>query len=101
MPFQNPVQFGNFGRRPFLGCASGGLAAMAFAWLMQRDGVLGATATKGLHFPARAKRVIHVFSPGGVSQVDTFDYKPQLEKLDGTSLTNKGDRKSTRLNSSH
>lgn len=91
MPFQNPVQFGNLERRSFLGCASGGLAAMAFAWLMQKDGALGAMATKGMHFPARAKRVIHVFSPGGVSHVDTFDYKPQLEKLDGTSLTNKGE----------
>ncbi len=35
------------------------------------------------HFPARAKRVIFLFMPGGVSHVDTFDYKPALFELDG------------------
>ena len=35
------------------------------------------------HFKARAKRVIFMFMQGGPSQVDTFDYKPQLEKDDG------------------
>jgi len=38
------------------------------------------------HFPARAKRVIHIFANGGPSQVDSFDYKPALEKHDGQSL---------------
>ncbi len=38
------------------------------------------------HFPARAKRVIFLFMHGGPSHVDTFDYKPQLEKLDGQPL---------------
>ncbi|MHC5544932.1 DUF1501 domain-containing protein, partial [Singulisphaera rosea] len=35
------------------------------------------------HFPARAKRVIHLFMNGGPSQVDTFDPKPALTKYDG------------------
>ncbi|MEJ7591664.1 MAG: DUF1501 domain-containing protein [Planctomycetaceae bacterium] len=35
------------------------------------------------HFPARAKRVIFVFSNGGASHMDTFDYKPELFKADG------------------
>ncbi|MCY2965645.1 MAG: DUF1501 domain-containing protein [Planctomycetota bacterium] len=35
------------------------------------------------HFPARAKRVIHLFMNGGPSQVDTFDPKPALEKYAG------------------
>ena len=35
------------------------------------------------HFAPRAKRVIFVFMQGGPSQVDTFDYKPILEKRDG------------------
>ncbi|MDX1962141.1 MAG: DUF1501 domain-containing protein [Pirellulales bacterium] len=35
------------------------------------------------HFAARAKRVIFVFSNGGVSHMDTFDYKPELFKADG------------------
>ena len=37
----------------------------------------------GLHFPARAKRVIFLFMHGGPSHVDTFDYKPRLVKDDG------------------
>lgn len=35
------------------------------------------------HFPAKAERVIFVFSNGGVSHMDTFDYKPELFKADG------------------
>lgn len=35
------------------------------------------------HFAAKAKRVIFVFSNGGVSHMDTFDYKPELFKADG------------------
>lgn len=38
------------------------------------------------HFPARAKRVIHLFMNGGPSQIDTFDPKPELTKLDGKEL---------------
>ena len=37
-------------------------------------------------FPARAKRVIHLFMNGGPSQMDTFDPKPELEKIDGKPL---------------
>ena len=35
------------------------------------------------HFPAKAKRVIFIFSNGGVSHMDTFDHKPELFKADG------------------
>lgn len=35
------------------------------------------------HFEAKAKRVIFIFSNGGVSHMDTFDYKPELFKADG------------------
>ena len=35
------------------------------------------------HFPAKAKQVIFVFSNGGASHMDTFDYKPELFKADG------------------
>jgi hypothetical protein len=38
------------------------------------------------HFPAKAKRVIHLFANGGPSQVDTFDPKPALAKYAGKSL---------------
>ncbi|HRX82834.1 MAG TPA: DUF1501 domain-containing protein, partial [Pirellulaceae bacterium] len=38
------------------------------------------------HFPAKAKRVILLFMPGGVSHVDTFDPKPTLNKDHGKSF---------------
>ena len=40
-------------------------------------------APKQPHFAARAKRVIFVFSNGGVSHMDTYDHKPELFKADG------------------
>src|SRR5690242_19235883 len=43
-------------------------------------------ATGGLHHPARAKHVIFLFMNGGLSQVDSFDYKPMLEKYHGQPL---------------
>ncbi len=49
---------------------------------MLRDGSVQAASTEStrLHHPAKAKHVIHIFLSGGLSQVDTFDYKPELEK---------------------
>ncbi len=41
---------------------------------------------KGLHHPARAKHVIFLFMNGGLSQVDSFDPKPMLEKYHGQPL---------------
>jgi hypothetical protein len=38
------------------------------------------------HFTAKAKRVIHLFMAGAPSQLDLFDYKPQLAKLEGKPL---------------
>ena len=38
------------------------------------------------HFPARAKRVLQIFCPGGVSHVDLWDYKPELIKRAGQPL---------------
>jgi hypothetical protein len=35
------------------------------------------------HFPARARNVIYLFMAGGPSQLDLFDYKPVLQKLEG------------------
>jgi hypothetical protein len=43
----------------------------------------GPLAPKPPHFPGKAKRVILLFSTGGVSHMDTFDYKPELFKADG------------------
>ncbi len=83
-------------RRMFCGQMAGGIGAIAMASLLDQDGCLGdEPAGSGIlhapHVPARAKRCIHVFSPGGVSQVDTFDHKPALETLDGKRLMGKGE----------
>ena len=44
------------------------------------------TTRAGVHFPGKAKSVIHVFLNGGMSQVDTFDPKPELTRRDGQPL---------------
>ena len=55
--------------------------------VLSRDGLLANTRTDdgliGLHHPAKAKRVIQLFMNGGASQMDLFDYKPELEKRHG------------------
>src|SRR5262245_3468643 len=43
-------------------------------------------APKQPHFPGRAKHVILIFIQGGLSQIDSFDYKPLLDKFDGKPL---------------
>jgi hypothetical protein len=43
-------------------------------------------APRPVHHPARAKRIIFLFMHGGPSQVDTFDYKPRLQREDGKEL---------------
>src|SRR6516164_7133279 len=73
-------------RRDFLGDTVTGLGGIALAWLLHSD----ARAAAPTHFAARAKRVIQVFCPGGVSHVDTFDHKPELARHDGEEMTGKG-----------
>jgi len=51
-----------------------------------RDPKPGLQAVKPTHFSPRAKRVIFLFMHGGPSQIDTFDYKPQLERDHGKPL---------------
>ena len=53
---------------------------MALGSLMARDAAL---APKKTHFPAKAKNVIFLFMAGGPSQLETFEYKPLLTKLNG------------------
>ena len=61
---------------------------LGVAGLLQSEHASAATAVNPLaakptHFPAKAKHVGHLFMNGGPSQVDTFDYKPELEKRHG------------------
>src|SRR3984885_11200925 len=75
-------------RRSFLWHAGGGLGGIALAQMLGRDGLLAAGQGKpefngGLHHKAKARRVVQLFMSGAASQVDTFDYKPELIKRHG------------------
>ncbi|WP_020474833.1 DUF1501 domain-containing protein [Zavarzinella formosa] len=78
-------------RRRFLSDSATGLGGIALAWMLNQERAAGAEAKPKPHFPAKAKRVIHVFSPGGVSHVDTFNHRPELDKADGKKLEGKGE----------
>ena len=69
-------------RREFLRRCGMGFGSLALADLLSQSAQAGAAT----HFPARAKHVIHIFLNGGVSQVDTFDPKPELTKRGGQML---------------
>jgi len=72
-------------RRAFLGQAGLGLGSAALTSLLGRD-LAGASpgGHVGLpHFAAKAKRVIFLCMAGGPSHLETFDYKPRLDELDG------------------
>ncbi len=76
-------------RRTMLQQASAGFGALALASLLAEEsrGETTNNLRKRLpHFAAKAKRVIFLFMHGGPSQVDTFDYKPQLQKDDNKPL---------------
>lgn len=70
-------------RRQFITQASIGLGAAAATTMASSASV---EAPKGLHHPPKAKRVIFLFMAGAPSQLDLFDYKPDLEKLHGQPL---------------
>ena len=66
-----------------------GLGATALGQLLGSNSAMASDASsnplapKPTHFPARAKRVIFLFMAGGPSQLEMFDYKPMLTKLNG------------------
>src|SRR6201997_4082317 len=70
-------------RRQFLWHLGGGLGGIALASLLDRDRLLAAEPSKGLHHPAKAKRVVQLYMSGAASQCDTFDYKPKLIERNG------------------
>jgi hypothetical protein len=93
-PFQHFCDLQN--RRQFLRNVSAiGLGAAAVSGM---SNPADAKTSKGLHHPAKAKRVIFLFMAGAPSQLDLFDYKPNLEKLHGQPLPkeiSKGQRVTT------
>ncbi|MCA9204568.1 MAG: DUF1501 domain-containing protein [Planctomycetales bacterium] len=78
-----------FSRRQLLqssACGFGYLALAGMANSVRAGETQNPLAPRPTHHAPRAKRVIFVFMHGGPSQVDTFDYKPQLDKDDGKEL---------------
>ncbi len=89
-------------RRGFLGHGGTALGSIALTSLLSGDGLLARDdpdgpiqplidpsqpfASRPPHFPAKEKNVIVIFCAGGVSQLETWDYKPELIKWDNQPL---------------
>lgn len=86
-------------RRNFLHDTATALSAVGLTSLLQQDRLLAAPSSNGpiidpakpfapraSHFPAKAKNVIVIFCAGAVSQLETWDYKPELIKFDDKPL---------------
>jgi hypothetical protein len=84
-------------RRDWLRRAGNGMGMLGLASLLAEEGYFASparAATPLLHpmapkpslFHARAKAVIWIFINGGPSHVDTWEYKPELAKYDGTEM---------------
>jgi hypothetical protein len=86
---------GALSRREVLKSAGTGFGYLALAGLLGQNAAAGTgparpsaptpgpLAPKPPHFPAKAKRVIFLFMNGAISQMDTWDFKPRLQKDDG------------------
>ena len=87
----------NIDRRKLLLGGAGGLSGIALSAMLSEQSLLAADkhpatptidpakpfADRASHFPARAKNVVMIFCSGACSQLDTFDYKPELIKRHG------------------
>ena len=96
-------------RRELVWQMGGGFAGLPLTSMLNQDGFFGRHATAGdrtvniaqpqPHFTAKAKSCIFLMMNGAPSQVDTFDYKPSLQKYagqplpEGKAFTNSGGRK--------
>ncbi|MBX3420967.1 MAG: DUF1501 domain-containing protein [Pirellulaceae bacterium] len=84
-------------RRSFLSDSATALSSMALLHLLGADGLLAGQSPVGIdperphaprapHFAAKAKNVVVIFCAGGVSQLETWDYKPELIRWDDQPL---------------
>src|SRR5262245_30824164 len=85
-------------RREFLWQMGGGFAGLALTALLDQDNFFARHAygndiaaanpltPRQPHFPAKAKSVIFLFMYGGPSSMDSWDYKPELQKRDGQEI---------------
>ena len=92
-PAQSTGRYSGLTRRQVLKSASAGFGYLALAGMLGQHNPQAAAATgkpnpgplapKAPHFPVKAKRIIFLFMEGAASQMDTWEYKPQLQKNDG------------------
>src|SRR6266581_1305418 len=68
-------------RREALQMMGSGFGTLGLAHTLMAKSAGGPLAAKTPHFPPKAKRVIFLFLNGGISQVDTFDPKPDLGQV--------------------
>ncbi len=89
----NPLQ--THSRRDLLASVGTGIGLLALPAILQADtsklqGQPPATANplapRDPHFPARAKHIVHIYLNGGPSQIDTWDYRPELQKWGGKKI---------------
>ena len=89
-PLERSDPRGQIPRRTFLSDLGMGFTGLALGAMLNGDGIARAATTEVWklpdgkpHFPPKAKSVIWLFMIGGVSHMDTFDYKPLLLKQNG------------------
>ena len=77
-------------RRSFLWQTGGGLGGLALSHLLGAEGLCDESPQPelngGIHHRAKVRRVVQLFMNGGASPMDTFDYKPELEKRHGEKI---------------
>src|SRR5262245_61475275 len=86
-------------RRGFLAHMATGVGGIALSSILIDQGLLaadspalasGRLAPRAPQFPAKARRVLHIFCTGAVSHLDTWDYKPELIKRHGQPMPGSG-----------
>jgi hypothetical protein len=83
---------GRISRRRLLHQAGGGFFGLAMGAIWAEAGEIQNVVVEPQLQP-KARSVIFLFMCGGVSHIDTFDYKPDLEKFHGKTLEGKGENK--------
>jgi Protein of unknown function (DUF1501) len=84
-------QFPAISRREALRTTAAGFGSLALAAILNEQSAANQTsnpasgplAPRAPHFAAKATRIIFLFMEGAISQMDTFEYKPQLQQSDG------------------
>ena len=83
-PATDRMQNSATSRREFLTHAGGGFGAMALAAMLgEAHAASNPLSAKQPSMPAKARAVIQIFCPGGLSHLDSWDYKPELTKRTG------------------